>query len=83
MKFLVDERPEANYEWINTSNPPEVDQDVLVYRGAHLGGLMQVMTYKGDNVWEDDYGYLCHGDEEGITYWMPLPEPPVVGKEKE
>ena len=63
--------------WIDIKDAlPEIGQEVLVYRGNCRGNLMNVYTYLGDDMWEDDYGYWQHADGEGITHWMPLPEPP-------
>ena len=67
-------------KWIPvTERLPEENDDVLCYRGNHIGVLMDVYTYKGDNKWEDSYGYWNYTDIEGITHWMPLPQPPKEG----
>jgi hypothetical protein len=66
------------YEWISVEDRlPEIQQEVLVYRGHH-SGLMNTYTYCGNNEWEDDYGYWGRTKDEGITHWMPLPTPPTV-----
>lgn len=67
----------ANYrkqsEWISVEDRlPEKEQIVL----CCLGLVMNVYTYKGDNTWEDSYGYWQK--DEPITHWMPLPEPPKM-----
>lgn len=63
--------------WIPVSERlPDENADVLCCRGNHIGVLMDVYTYKGDGKWEDKYGYWNYTDIEGITHWMPLPEPP-------
>ena len=60
-------------EWISVKDRlPEDNTNVLVYRGS----LISVYTYIGHNEWEDDYGYWSRTDDDGITHWMPLPEPP-------
>lgn len=65
-------------KWHNVENIlPDKDQEVLVYRGSHICGLMGVYTYMGDNEWENDYGYWSTTEDEGITHWMPLPNPPA------
>ena len=65
-------------KWIPvTERLPEEDADVLCSRGNHIGALIDVYTYKGDGKWEDSYGYWNYTDIEGITHWMPLPEPPA------
>lgn len=65
--------------WINVKDRlPEKDEDVLIYRGQFRGHLINVYTYLGNNEWEDEYGYWSRTDDEGITHWMPLPEPPTV-----
>lgn len=63
--------------WIPvTERLPKEDADVLCFRGNHIGGLMDVYTYVGFDQWQDTYGNLCYTVGEGITHWMPLPEPP-------
>jgi hypothetical protein len=58
-------------KWINVKDRlPEKEQAVL----CCLGLVMNVYTYKGDNTWEDDYGYWQK--DEPITHWMLLPELP-------
>lgn len=52
------------------------DQNILVHRVGHIGGLMSVYTYMGNNEWENDYVYCGTVENEGITHWMPLPIPP-------
>ena len=64
--------------WISVKDElPDKNQDVLIYRGNHIGDMMHVYTYLGNNKWEDEYGYWSKTDDEGITHWMPLPEPPT------
>lgn len=64
--------------WISVKDRlPETNQEVLVYRGSHIGDLMNVYTYVGNDKWEDEYGYWSVTDDEGITHWMPLPAPPT------
>lgn len=64
-------------EWISVEDRlPEEAQEVLCFRGTDIGALMDVYTYIGDNKWEDSYENWNYGDLEGITHWMPLPEPP-------
>lgn len=55
---------------------PNKNDSVLCYRGNHIGGMMDVYTYMGDNSWEDSYGYWNYTEDEGITHWMSLPESP-------
>lgn len=63
--------------WISIKDKlPEVNRDVLVYKGGFIGDLMNVYCYLGDDRWEDEYGYFDTAESEGITHWMPLPEPP-------
>ena len=62
-------------EWTSVEDRlPEENVTVLCYFGDYIGDIMNVYTYKGDEVWEDDYGYFQK--YEPITHWMPLPEPP-------
>ena len=64
-------------KWINVNDKlPNKNEDVLVYHGEFIGNLIDVYTYIGNNEWEDDYGYWARTNDEGITHWMPLPEPP-------
>lgn len=76
--FRLKRTPTINsYEWISVEDRlPEDNTDVLVYRGS----LISVYTYIGHNEWEDDYGYWSRTDDENITHWMPLPQPPVKEK---
>jgi hypothetical protein len=75
----LDAAPTINpHKWISVEDRlPEENADVLIYRGGFIGDLMNVYTYKGHNEWEDEYGYWSRTDDEGITHWMPLPEPPT------
>lgn len=60
-------------EWISVEERlPEIEQIVL----CCLGLVQNVYTYKGNNIWEDSYGY--YQKDEPITHWMPLPEPPKM-----
>ena len=79
----VKNQPTVNpYEWISVEDRlPEIQQEILVYRGYH-SGLMNTYTYFGNNEWEDDYGYWGTTDNEGITHWMPLPTPPTAKETK-
>lgn len=64
--------------WISVKDElPDKDRDVLIYKGNHIGDMMYVYTYLGNNEWEDEYGYWSRTDDEGITHWTPLPEPPT------
>ena len=58
-------------EWVSVKDKlPEKEEIVL----CCLGLVQNVYTYKGDNIWEDSYGY--YQKDEPITHWMPLLEPP-------
>ena len=64
-------------EWISVKDRlPFKDEIVLVYRGSHIGDLMNTYTYLGNDEWEDDFGYWSRAEDEGITHWMHLPAPP-------
>jgi hypothetical protein len=64
-------------KWISVEDRlPDKNDDVLCSRGNHIGALMDVYTYVGDYKWCDTYGYRISTEDEGITHWMPLPEPP-------
>ncbi len=66
------------HKWISVKDElPNKDQDVLIYKGNHIGDMMYVYTYLGHNEWEDEYGYWSRTDDEGITHWMPLPTLPT------
>lgn len=68
-------------EWIPvTERLPEKGQEVLAYRGDFRGEMMNTYTYLGSGNWEDDYGYRGSAEHEGLTHWMPLPEPPETEK---
>lgn len=67
------------YEWISVEDRlPEKNQDVLVYSGNFIGGMMNVYTYVGNDNWADDYGHWGNTELEGITHWMSLPTPPTT-----
>jgi len=60
--------------WISVEEQmPTKDETVLVYRGD----LISVYTYMGNDEWEDAYGYWGRTEDEFITHWMSLPEPPM------
>lgn len=64
-------------EWISVKDRlPNKGQDVLIYRSGFRVDLMNVHMYLGEDRWEDEYGYWETTETEGITHWMPLPEPP-------
>lgn len=66
-------------EWISVDERlPDVLQEVLAYRGKHIANLMNIYTYVGGDMWQDEYGYGCRREHEGITHWMPLPEAPKM-----
>ena len=66
-------------EWISVKDRlPERGQAVLCYRGDFRGDMMNTYVYLGSGNWEDDYGYRGTAEHEGITHWMPLPEPPKM-----
>lgn len=75
-KALQEIEPEFG-EWVSVEGKlPTKNEDVLVYRGGHIGNLMNVYTYLDNDEWEDEHGYWSRTKDEGITHWMPLPEPP-------
>ena len=75
-KAQKDQEPKFG-EWISVDDRlPNKNEEVLVYRGNHLGNLMNRYTYLGNNQWEDDYGYWGETKNEGVTHWIPLPNPP-------
>ena len=55
---------------------PPKDSYVLAYKGDFIGDMMDVFYYEGGDTWEDSYGYYQTTEGEGITHWIPLPEPP-------
>ena len=68
-------------EWISVDERlPENGQEVLAYRGDFRGDMMNTYTYIGTGKWEDDYGYRGSAKHEGITHWIPMPEPPITDK---
>jgi hypothetical protein len=74
-------RFEEKSAWISVDERlPEKGQEVLAYRGDFRGDMMNTYTYLGTGDWEDDYGYRGSAKHEGITHWMPLPEPPITDK---
>ena len=67
----------SKMKWIPvTERLPDKNADVLCSRGNHIGALMDVYTYVGDDQWDDTYGNRSGTEDEGITHWMPLPEAP-------
>lgn len=67
-------------DWIKVdeSHYPDIDKDVLCYRGYHIGAMKDVYRYKGNDIWEDTYGYWQTTEDEGITHWMELPPDPYL-----
>lgn len=75
LKATEDISKETANEWISVKDRlPEERTEVLVYRGSYIGDMMNVYTYLGNGEWEDSYGYWSRTEDEGITYWMSLPE---------
>ena len=65
-------------KWISVDDRlPEINKEVLIYRGSYIGIPMSIYTYLGHDEWEDEYGYWTRADDEGITHQMPLPTPPT------
>ena len=63
----------AEQKWISVKDRlPVVGQEVLCFCA---GNLANVYTWTGEE-WEDSYGY--YEDDDIITHWMPLPEPPAT-----
>jgi hypothetical protein len=83
-KYLIKENGDIlplthQSEWISVEDRlPDKGQEVLAYRGDFNGDMMNTYTYLGRKNWEDDYGYRGSTVHEGITHWMPLPEPPKM-----
>lgn len=64
--------------WVSVKDRlPKCKEEVLVYRGGHIGDLINVYTYIGNDDWEDERGWFSRTADEGITHWMPLPTPPT------
>ena len=74
---------EGKPKWIPVGERlPEKGIDVLCCLTIVDGSVhsyAEVLTYIGDNKWEDTYSNWNYGDLLGITHWMPLPEPPKEG----
>lgn len=76
--YLFD-RGYRKQEWISIADRlPDKGQEVLAYRGDFNGDMMNTYTYLGSGNWQDDYGYRGSAEHDGITHWMPLPEPPKM-----
>jgi len=71
-------------EWISVKDRlPENNDDVLVTDGEDCAVLF---FHKNDNKWKYGYGLLeaynydggacIEAETQGMTHWMPLPEPP-------
>lgn len=78
VRLSITETPTINpYEWISINDRlPEQHQEVITYRGGHIGRMINVYTYMGNDTWEDHYGYWNSAEGEGITHWTPLPKLP-------
>lgn len=61
--------------WISVKDKlPQDDSDCLIYDAT--SNITLVGWYDiGDKVWEDCRGFI-YCDEDDITHWQPLPQPP-------
>ncbi len=68
--------------WISVKdNPPAYGQEVLVYpsyTGFKQTGVTSMSVYNSSKT---ENGIKFEYDNEHITHWMPLPEPPKIKKE--
>lgn len=70
----------TNTEWVSVEERlPEKYTDVLVYC---FSGSIEVALIDGDGVWGDGVATLGELYGDGVTHWMPIPEPPEDRKEK-
>lgn len=69
-------------EWIPASNPPESDEEVLVYfeyfrYGEYNAPFRMIGT---SHTWNGEWSHFVNGEsgwrDLKILAWMPLPEPP-------
>ena len=71
-KGYADGRADA-VKWISVKEQlPHRHKFVIVYYGKFRGVIMSVMAWDGENWYDGSF----NGDNEWITHWMPLPEPP-------
>ena len=64
-------------EWIPCSERlPEFDEDVLVYYPPWKDNPIQIAHMQQDGIWETSDGEF-NFSAKAVTYWMPIPEPPV------
>lgn len=78
---------EAKLAWISVEDLMPIDgQFVLIWKPSYLQAQRARFQegrkpYLGDGCfrWFGDNGHIFLGPYEGITHWMPLPEPPKEG----
>ena len=67
-------------KWISAKERlPEKHKFVIVYYGKFRGVIMSAMAWDGENWYDGSF----NGDNEWITHWMPLPEPPKENEDEE
>lgn len=63
-----------NDQWISVKEMlPQEDQLVLIYLRGHI--RIRLFQHSSFHDMENDY-YTPLDMEDGVTYWMALPEPP-------
>ncbi|MCD7802026.1 MAG: DUF551 domain-containing protein [Clostridiales bacterium] len=64
-------------DWISVKDRlPEVGKNVIICRPDVPGKYIVEQGYLRSNGWWKVYGT----NVKRVTYWMPLPEPPEVGR---
>ena len=79
-RYPLDPSPQMS-EWISVEDKfPEDNQELLMtYNDLVMQGIFSNKKFYHPSVCAHVEGYCNCEEQEGISHWMPLPEPPNAG----